>query len=143
MVSTRTRAQRSTFAWAAFANNELFKPSTAADPHRVVSFINVVGSGTDWSNPIRQKLPPRDRVRHLPAQRLVSELVAELEEHQPQVGLHRRRRPPQPGVEERLERLEEHRVIQEGVHPGQLHRQPPKFLRQDRLPQRRLVSYRT
>jgi hypothetical protein len=46
VVSTRTRVQRSSFAAAAFANNASFSPSTAVEPHRVVSFINVVGCGT-------------------------------------------------------------------------------------------------
>ena len=54
MVSTRTRVQRNSFASAAFASSVSFNPSTAADPHRVVSFINVVGCGTFSSSPIRQ-----------------------------------------------------------------------------------------
>jgi hypothetical protein len=35
-------------------NSASFKPSTAAEPQRVVSFIKVVGCGTDPSNGIRQ-----------------------------------------------------------------------------------------
>ena len=54
MVSTRTREQRNTFASAALANNASFSPSTAAEPHRLVSFIRVVGCGTGRSMPIRQ-----------------------------------------------------------------------------------------
>ncbi len=54
VVSTRIRVQRSTFASTAFANRASFNPSTAAEPQRVVSFINVVGCGTGWSIPIRQ-----------------------------------------------------------------------------------------
>jgi hypothetical protein len=46
VVSTRTREQRNTFASAALANNASFRPPTAAEPHRVVNFINVVGCGT-------------------------------------------------------------------------------------------------
>jgi hypothetical protein len=38
--------QRSSFACAALASSASFGPSTAADPHQVVSFINVVGWGT-------------------------------------------------------------------------------------------------
>jgi len=53
-VSTRIRWVRSSFASAALANSASLSPSTAADPHRVVSFINVVGCGTDPSSPIRQ-----------------------------------------------------------------------------------------
>jgi hypothetical protein len=51
-------------------------------------------------------------------------------------------RPTPPGVKEPLERGEEHRIIQQGVHPSQLHRQPPQLLRQESLPERRLISYR-
>jgi len=36
----------SSFAVAAVASSTSFNPSTAADPQRVVSFINVVGCGT-------------------------------------------------------------------------------------------------
>jgi hypothetical protein len=54
VVSSRTRWQRSSFASAALANNASFSPSTATDPHRVVSFINVVGCGTACSSGIRQ-----------------------------------------------------------------------------------------
>gem|GEM_PF-2004873 len=54
MVSTRILLVRSSFASAALANKASFNPSTAADPHRVVNFINVVGCGTDPSSGIRQ-----------------------------------------------------------------------------------------
>jgi hypothetical protein len=54
VVSTRIRVQRTSFASTAFATRASFNPSTADDPHRVVSFINVVGCGTGWSIPIRQ-----------------------------------------------------------------------------------------
>jgi hypothetical protein len=47
-------AVRSSLACAALTNSASFKPSTAAEPQRVVSFINVVGCGTDPSNGIRQ-----------------------------------------------------------------------------------------
>jgi hypothetical protein len=39
---------------AAFAHSASFSPATAASPHRVVSFINVVGCGTFPSSGIRQ-----------------------------------------------------------------------------------------
>ena len=54
MVSARTRLVRNTFASAALASKASLSPSTAALPHRVVSFINVVGCGTAPSNGIRQ-----------------------------------------------------------------------------------------
>jgi len=36
------------------ASSASFSPATAASPHRVVSFINVVGCGTRPSSGIRQ-----------------------------------------------------------------------------------------
>ena len=84
---------------------------------------------------------PRDRVGHLPTQRLVAQPVAELQKHQPQIGLHRYRRPTLTSVEERHERLEEHRVVQQHIHPRKLARHHQRLSRQDRVPQRRLVIY--
>jgi hypothetical protein len=49
------------------ANNASFSPSTAAEPHRLVSFISVVGCGTGRSMPIRQnrrQLIESDTSRH-------------------------------------------------------------------------------
>jgi hypothetical protein len=46
--------------------------------------------------------------------------------------------PTQPGVEVRPERLEERLVIKPGIHPLQLDQQPQAYLRQHRVPQRRL-----
>ena len=54
MVSARSRVVRSSFASAALASSASFSPPTAAVPQRVVSFINVVGCGTDPSSGIRQ-----------------------------------------------------------------------------------------
>jgi hypothetical protein len=56
VVSARTLLVRSSFASAALANSASLSPSTAADPHRVVSFINVVGCGTCPSNGSRQNI---------------------------------------------------------------------------------------
>lgn len=56
VVSTRILFVRSSSASAALANSASFNPSTAAAPHRVVSFISVVGSGTAPSSGIRQNL---------------------------------------------------------------------------------------
>ena len=55
VVSARTRPVRNTLASAALTSSASLSPSTAALPHRVVSFINVVGCGTNPSNGIRQK----------------------------------------------------------------------------------------
>ena len=54
MVSARTRLVRTDFRLDGLASRARFNPSTALDPHRVVSFINVVGCGTAPSNGIRQ-----------------------------------------------------------------------------------------
>lgn len=54
MVSARIRLVPSSLASAALANNASLSPSIGADPQRVVSFINVVGCGTDPSSAMRQ-----------------------------------------------------------------------------------------
>ena len=54
VVSARTRLVRNTFPSAALASSASFSPLTAVLPHRVVSFINVVGCGTAPSSGIRQ-----------------------------------------------------------------------------------------
>ena len=53
-MSARSRVVRSSFCPAALASSASFSPSTAALPHRVVSFISVVGCGTVPSSGIRQ-----------------------------------------------------------------------------------------
>ena len=70
-------------------------------------------------------------------------LTHSVQEHQPQIGLHRRRGPTDPRVEERHNRSEERRIIQQRIDPRQLPGKPPQLLRQDRLPQRRLITYST
>jgi hypothetical protein len=84
---------------------------------------------------------PRDRIGHLATQRLIAQPVPELQKHQPQIGLHRNRRAPITGIEMRHERREEHRIVQQRIHPGQLARHHQRLRRQDRVPQRRLVVY--
>ncbi len=54
VVSTRTCLARTSFAAAALTNRASFSPSTVVGPQRAVSFINVVGFGTDPSSGIRQ-----------------------------------------------------------------------------------------
>ena len=54
VVSARTLAVRSSLAPAALAHSASFSPATAASPHRMVSFISVVGCGTLASSGIRQ-----------------------------------------------------------------------------------------
>jgi len=87
------------------------------------------------------KPPPRDRVADLRTQALKTQPVPELEEHQPQITLHRRRRPAQHRVEIRRERHKERRVIQQRVHPRQFLRQTQQLRRQQRLPRRQATAY--
>jgi hypothetical protein len=84
---------------------------------------------------------PGNRIGHLTTQQLIAQAVAELQKHQPQVGCHRNRRATDPSIEIRSERREEHRIIQQPIHPTQLGRQHQQLGRQDRIPQRRLVVY--
>src|SRR6185369_12828484 len=73
------------------------------------------GTERDSAKPL-----PRNRIGYLPAQRLITQPVAELQKHQPQVGLHRDRRPADPSIEVRHERREERRVVQQRIDPTQL-----------------------
>jgi hypothetical protein len=54
VVSDRSRDVRNSFCPAALASKASFRPCTAALPHRLVSFISVVGCGTLPSSGIRQ-----------------------------------------------------------------------------------------
>jgi hypothetical protein len=81
---------------------------------------------------------PADRVGDLAAQQLVAQPVAELQEHHPQVGVQRDRRPAQRGVEVRSQRGQKHRIVQQSVNGCQFSRQQPARFGQDRLPQRLL-----
>ena len=65
-MSARTRFVRTTFASTTLASKARFNPSTAVDPHRVVSFISVVGCGTAPSNGIPQN---RRQVNESPTSR--------------------------------------------------------------------------
>jgi hypothetical protein len=86
---------------------------------------------------------PGDRVRDLTAQRLEAQAIAELQEHEPQVGLDRHRGP----AEERVEVLsiggEEHRVVEQAVDRLKLGGEPEAHLGQDGLPQGGLRAYRS
>ena len=86
---------------------------------------------------------PRQAVGHLGTQRFEAEPVPVLEDHHPQVGLHRDRRPTVRRVEERPERLEEPRVVQQPVDLAQVARQAHQALRDHRLPQGRRFAYRS
>lgn len=79
----------------------------------------------------------------LGAQGLEAEAIAVLEDHHPQVGLHRDRGPAVIRAEARPERLEEPRVVQQLVHLGQPRGKPPGLFGQDRVPKRLLGAYGT
>lgn len=135
VVSARTLSVLSTLSWAAFWSNVWLSVSIVASPQRVVIFMSVVGLRHRHAEGDVAEPPPRDGVGHLPAEDLVAELVAKLEEHHAQVGLDRSRPPALVGVEMRPIGLKERLVVQQGVDPGQLGRQVQAALRQDRLPQ--------
>jgi hypothetical protein len=94
-----------------------------------VIFINVVGCGTRVPNGIRQNRCQEIEIGQFPAQQLIAQPVTKLQEHQPRVGLHRNRRATHPGIEIRCERREEHRIIQQRIHPRQLGRQHQQLRR--------------
>src|SRR5439155_11937228 len=79
--------------------------------------------------------PPGQRVGHLPAQRLVTQPVAVLEKHQPQIGLDRDRRAARGGGQPPPKRLQEALLIEQRIDRGQLPRQLAELRRQHRLPQ--------
>jgi transposase-like protein len=143
VVSARNRFVFNTLASCAFASRASFSASTACWPQRVVIFINVV----ECRHPTTQRDPteplPRDRVRHLPAQRLEPEPIPILQEHQPQIRLDRDRRPTMRGVEERHERSEEALIIEEPIDPIEFDGHHQRLGRQQRFPQRRLIAYRS
>jgi polyketide synthase 5 len=62
------------------------------------------------SRAIRQ-LAPADRVGDFATQCLIAQPVKKFQKRQPQIGLHRRRRPTQPRIEGRRKRREKRRVI--------------------------------
>ena len=86
---------------------------------------------------------PGDRVGDLPAERLEAEPVAELQEHEPQVGLDRHRGPAEQRVEVGPERREERRVVEQAVDRLELGGHPEAHLGQDGFPQRGLRVYRS
>ena len=80
--------------------------------------MSVVGCGTGVGDPDPTEAPPGEGVGDLGTQGLEAEPIPEAQEHHPQVGLHRDRRPADLGIEERLERLEEHRVVEQDDPPA-------------------------
>ena len=86
---------------------------------------------------------PGDGVGHFPAERLETEPVAVLQEHEPQVGLDRHRGPTEDCVEVGPERLEERGIIEQPVHGLELSGHPKAHLGEERLPQGGLRVYRS
>jgi hypothetical protein len=67
---------------------------------------------------------PGDRIGELAAEELITEAAAELQEHDPQVGVQRHRRAAEARVEVCGQRGQEAGVVQQLVDPGQLGGQP-------------------
>src|SRR3989337_4021725 len=86
---------------------------------------------------------PGQAVLHLSHQRLVSQFVASLEIHHPQVGGYWNRRPAHAGGEPLFEGGEETFVIQQSVNLSQLFTQMEELRWQNRLPERWLVVSQT
>jgi len=84
---------------------------------------------------------PRQRIGHRRAPPFVAEVEPVLQEHQPQIRLHRDRRTTLSLIEELPERPEISTVVQQPVDLGQLTRQHPHPRRQPQLEQRTLRSY--
>ncbi len=84
---------------------------------------------------------PGDGIGDLGTQGLEAEPIPEAEEHHPQIGLHRDRRPADRRIEERLERLEEHRVVEQTIHLIEPGWEAAELGWEDCLPQGLLIVY--
>ena len=82
----------------------LVQPSDRGVPAAAWSVSSTSSDAAPSSPTVSDKTAARKSNRHLSAQRLIAQPVAELQEHQPQIGLHRDRRPTDPGIEVRHER---------------------------------------
>ena len=69
------------------------------------------------SDPDATEPPPGQRIGHLATEGLKTESIAKAQEHHAQIGLDRDGGPADHRVEERDERLEEDRVIEQAVDP--------------------------
>ena len=85
--------------------------------------------------------PPGQRVGHLATERLEAEPVAKAQEHHAQVGLHRDRRAADHRVEERDERLEEDRIVEQAVDLLEPRWEGHELGRENCFPQGRLRVY--
>jgi hypothetical protein len=101
VVSILSLRQRRTLSPASFASSAALSCSIVLGPARPTSS----GQGGRVRHGLVQadvaEPPPGDRVGDLAAQALVAKLVAMLEVQQPQQGLDRQRRAPQPGGKQR------------------------------------------
>ena len=85
--------------------------------------------------------PPGEGVGDLATKGLEAQAITEAQEHHAQVRLHRDRGPADLGVEELLEGLEEHRVVEQDVDLRKPRREAQEFGREDCLPQGALRVY--
>jgi hypothetical protein len=98
VVSARTLSVFTTPGGVGLLQQRPVHCSTTPGPQRAVILPSVDGCGTRGAQRDPAEPGSRDRVRDLPAQRLITQPVPVLEEHHPQVGLDRdRRATPQRG----------------------------------------------
>jgi hypothetical protein len=98
----------------------------------VVIFMSVVGCGTASVMPTRQKR--RQARESVISAHRVSKPRPKAQEHHPQIRLHRDRGSPDLRMEERNERLEEHRVVEQLVHFRKSWWKAQEFRREDCFP---------
>ena len=116
MVSALTLSSLTTWAAMALLSNASFSWSTACCPAPGGDLHERGGVGHRIGDPDATEAPPGHGVSDLGTQGLEAEPIPEAQEHHPQVGLHRDRRPTDLRIEERHERFEEHRVVEQAIH---------------------------
>ena len=94
VVPARARPVLTASAASAFTSSAAFSAATTPSPHRVVIFSRAVGLRHPGPERDPAEPGPGDRAGHLPAQRLAAQPAAVLQEHHPQAGPDRDRRPP-------------------------------------------------
>ena len=92
-------------------------------------------------DPDTTEASPGEGIGDLGAQGFEAESIPEAQEHHPQVGLHRDRRPADHRIKERDKRLEEHRVVEQVIHLLQPWWEAAELGREKCLPQRLLIVY--
>ncbi len=99
------------------------------------------GVGHGIGDPDATEAPPGDGISDLGTQRLEAEPTPAAEDHQPQLGLHRGSRPTDLRIEERCERLEEHRIVEQTINLLEPRWKAAELGREECLPQGLLIVY--